>query len=179
MGMSKTDHIPRGLYVSEKQINAIIGTPHLWQEDKSSGLRNSALEPRVESLRQLGEDIAGRKRESLRRGLTLRLDGLGRLFCLSMFDIDTLLICLLPELDLEYQRVYAYLQDDVTQKSPTVNLVLQLLCESFADVLKALGEMKRGHLPGSTSQLVKISLTGRDQQFFDTVDLQVFVVLEF
>ena len=34
------------------------------------------------------------------------------------------------EVDLKYERLYAYLQDDVTKKRPTVNLVLNLLCPS-------------------------------------------------
>lgn len=127
----------RGLYVSEKQIDAIIGTPCFQPEEKPFRLRNSAPAASPESLRRLEEDIVEKRKESLRRGLTLRLCELGRLFQLSMFDVDTLLVCLLPELDLAYQRLYAYLQDDVTKKSPTVNLVLQLLCESFTDTLKA------------------------------------------
>ncbi|MBZ5529870.1 MAG: ATP-binding protein [Acidobacteriia bacterium] len=52
----------------------------------------------------------------------------GETFGLSMFDIDVLLIALAPELDLRYQRVYSFLQDDVTRKLPTVDLALNLLC---------------------------------------------------
>ena len=46
-------------------------------------------------------------------------------------SIDVLLICLASELDLRYERLYAYLQDDVTRKQPSVDLVLNLLCPSF------------------------------------------------
>ncbi|MFC1893859.1 hypothetical protein ACFLYR_07555, partial [Chloroflexota bacterium] len=127
----------RGLYISEKQIDAIIGASRLRSRDSSFRPENSASGALTSSLKQLEADIAARKKESRRQGLMLRLSELERLFHLSMFDIDTILVCLLPELDLEYQRLYAYLQDDVTKKSPTVNLILQLLCESLADMLKA------------------------------------------
>ncbi len=127
----------RGLYVSDKEIDAIISSPRFRQEGSSSWPGNSAPAALAESIRQLEEDITEKKKESLRYGLTLRLNELAKLFRLSVFDIDTLLVCLLPELNLEYQRLYAYLQDDVTKKSPTVNLVFELLCESFADTLKA------------------------------------------
>jgi ATP-dependent 26S proteasome regulatory subunit len=127
----------RGLYVSDKQIDAIIKTPFPQQGDGSSQPSNPTSENLIESLKQLEEDIAEKRQESLRRGLTPRLNELGRLFHLSMFDIDTILVCILPELDLTYQQLYAYLQDDVTKRSPTVNFVLQLLCESFAEILKA------------------------------------------
>jgi hypothetical protein len=75
----------------------------------------------------MAADIGERKAESTRQGVTLRLEELARLFHLTPFDVDTLLICLALELDLRYERLYAYLQDDVTKKLPSVDLVLNLL----------------------------------------------------
>lgn len=49
-------------------------------------------------------------------------------FALSSFEVDVILIALAPELDLRYERLYAYLQDDVTKKRPTVDLAFNLLC---------------------------------------------------
>ena len=40
---------------------------------------------------------------------------------------EALLVCLAPDVDLRYERLYAYLQDDVTRRRPTVDLVLRLL----------------------------------------------------
>jgi len=51
-------------------------------------------------------------------------------FQLSNFDADILLLSLAPEIDLRYEKIYAYLQDDVTRKRPTVELILNLLCHS-------------------------------------------------
>jgi winged helix domain-containing protein/ATPase family protein associated with various cellular activities (AAA) len=51
-------------------------------------------------------------------------------FQLSPFEADVMLIALAPELDLRYERIYAYLQDDITRKRPTVELTLNLLCEN-------------------------------------------------
>lgn len=51
-------------------------------------------------------------------------------FKLSIFDIALIVIALAPELDLRYERIYAYLQDDVTRKRPSVDLALNLLCAS-------------------------------------------------
>jgi hypothetical protein len=59
-----------------------------------------------------------------------RLASLALAFGLSPFDVDALLVALGPELDLRYERLFAYLQDDVTRKRPTVNLALDLLCSS-------------------------------------------------
>lgn len=54
---------------------------------------------------------------------------------LDGFDIAILLLSLAPEFDLRYERLYAYLHDDVTRKRPTVDLALNLLCSDSADKL--------------------------------------------
>ena len=56
-----------------------------------------------------------------------RLQALAELFELDTFSLDALLVCVAPELDLRYERLYGYLQDDVTRKRPTVDLILRLL----------------------------------------------------
>jgi hypothetical protein len=65
------------------------------------------------------------------------LDWLRREADLSPFDLDIVLVALAPELDLRYERLYAYLQDDVTRKRPTVDLVLNLLCTCAREKLAA------------------------------------------
>jgi SpoVK/Ycf46/Vps4 family AAA+-type ATPase len=127
----------RGLYISEKEIDTIAGTLSLPQGDALPRQEDSELATLAEALNQLESDIATRKQKSLHCGITLRLHRLGELFHLSGFEIDVLLVCILPELDLKYQRLYGYLQDDVTKRSPTVDLVLRLLGESLEDKLKA------------------------------------------
>jgi hypothetical protein len=56
-------------------------------------------------------------------------------FELTPFDLDLFLIALAPELDLRYERIYAYLQDDVSRKRPSVDLALNLLCSSAEEKL--------------------------------------------
>lgn len=56
-------------------------------------------------------------------------------FSLSVVDLELLAIALAPELDRQYVKIYAYLQDDQTQKKPTVDLALNLLCSTFAEKL--------------------------------------------
>jgi AAA+ superfamily predicted ATPase len=59
-----------------------------------------------------------------------RLGSLARRFGLSTFEAGVVVIALAPEADLRYERLYAYLQDDVTRRHPTIDLVLNLLCGS-------------------------------------------------
>jgi AAA+ superfamily predicted ATPase len=65
-----------------------------------------------------------------------RLDALASAFALSSFDVDLLVIALAPEIDLRYERIYAYLQDDVTRRRPSVDLALGLLCGSAQEKLE-------------------------------------------
>lgn len=57
-----------------------------------------------------------------------RLQKIAERYRLSWFDCAVLLIALAPEIDVRYERLYAYLQDDVSRRRPTVDLVLNLLC---------------------------------------------------
>jgi hypothetical protein len=58
------------------------------------------------------------------------LADLACLYGLSSFDLDVVGIALAPEVDLVYERLYAFLQDDVSRRRPSVDLVLSLLCPS-------------------------------------------------
>lgn len=75
---------------------------------------------------------------------------------LTGFDLDVILIALAPEIDLRYERLYAYLQDDVSRRQASVDLALNLLCESVHEKI----ERRMHFLPGSPlidDQLVTIS----------------------
>ncbi len=66
-------------------------------------------------------------------------------FDLSAFDLDIVLLALAPHVDLKYERLYGYLQDDVTRRHPTLDLALNLLCASKGERIA-----RRAHLaPGA------------------------------
>jgi AAA+ superfamily predicted ATPase len=60
-----------------------------------------------------------------------------QLFALAPFECDVLLLALAPEIDTRFERLYAYIQDDVTRKRPAIDLALRLLCPTPADRLAA------------------------------------------
>ena len=68
------------------------------------------------------------------------LHNLGEIFSLSPFDLSIVTIAMAPEIDLRYERLYAFLQDDVTRKLPSLDLALSLLCSSAEEKLA-----RRGH----------------------------------
>jgi MoxR-like ATPase len=69
----------------------------------------------------------------------LTLPVLGRRFGLSPAELRAVVVCLAPELRRKYDRLYAYLQDDITRKRPSVDLVLDLLGGDEPDRWRARG----------------------------------------
>jgi SpoVK/Ycf46/Vps4 family AAA+-type ATPase len=108
----------RGLYVS--------------REDVARGLAQMpGASPFASDMGALGDDFHGSTPPA-----RSPLAGLVQRFDLESFDADLLLLALAPEIDLRYERVFAYLQDDVTRKRPTVELALNLLCASAEEKLE-------------------------------------------
>ncbi|MHB8627306.1 MAG: ATP-binding protein [Aggregatilineales bacterium] len=62
-----------------------------------------------------------------------RLLRLAQLFDLTPLERSAVLIALAPEFDRRYERLYSYLQDDVTRRRAGVELVLNLLADSFPE----------------------------------------------
>jgi hypothetical protein len=125
----KADEQFQGLVISEQEVDELLARPAGAPQFASSS-SNDWIEVQG-ALGRLEEQIALRKRGSLERGIRLRLSEVETLFGLSAFELNSLLICLAPELDLRYERLYGYLQDDVTKRRVSVDLVLNLLCPSF------------------------------------------------
>jgi hypothetical protein len=119
----------RGLYVSDGEALDLLRRPLA-----TSWGDTTILEPQQEQRFTELEAQAARRAAQLygqaqQSGSEPRLRRLANAFHLSSFEVDTLLICLAPYLDLRYERLYGYLQDDVTRKHPSLNLVLNLLSQ--------------------------------------------------
>ena len=126
----------QGLYVAEEEIDALLdgGAP--------GGTRATAVGPGRGQGERLSEAAASLRRSiddkvklSLEQRVPLRLVRLAYLYGLTTAELEILTICLAPHVDLKYQRLFAYLQDDVTRKSPTVGLLIALLSESPDDAI--------------------------------------------
>jgi AAA+ superfamily predicted ATPase len=132
---SEDEHF-RGLYISEQEVDALLARP-LGEPQWLRGPDRKGLADVDAALRDLGQAIACRRSVSVERGIDLRLDRLARTFCLDAFDIDVILVCLAAEIDLRYEKLYAYLQDDVTKRRPSVELAIHLLAPTDGGVFAA------------------------------------------
>ena len=115
-------------YIPETEVDALLAKvigPPTWATVPLPPDMQESIQLRLD---QMVADIVQGTEESLRQGVFLRLVALARLFALTTFDLNVILVCLAPEIDRRYERLYAYLQDDVTRRHPSVDLVLNLLC---------------------------------------------------
>lgn len=131
-----TDENFQGLYIPEEEVDALLAKPAGLPHWAAAALPLAQRDVQT-ALNQLVTTIAQRKQMSTKQGVDLRLEKLCTLFHLTSFEMDALLICLAPELDLRYERLFGYLQDDVTKRRPSVDLVLNLLSPTFTAKLAA------------------------------------------
>ena len=111
----------RGLAITEDEVDRLM--------ERLPGCASEVMSRPVDlvaALDRLTATLDARRRLTRNRRVELRLESLARRFGLDDFELTVLLVALAPELDLRYQRFYAHLQDDVTRKRPTVDLVLSL-----------------------------------------------------
>lgn len=102
-----------GMVVSDKEARQLLGR----REQTSARFRSGGLWQATEE-RRAGSQI---------QSANLPLATIQERFGLSPFEVECMLVCIAPELEVRYQKIFGYLNDDVTQKYPSVDLLLRLL----------------------------------------------------
>jgi hypothetical protein len=125
----------KGLVITEAEISDLLASsPNASGEPAAGRAGQQALE---QALTDLEDEIQARRSATRQAGVYLSLPRLAELFGLTQFDEQCLVICLAPEVDRKYEKLYGYLQDDATRRKPGVDLVLNLLCGNQAEKLIA------------------------------------------
>ncbi len=120
----------RGLYVSDAKAEALLARKFATSWGSSTHLDASERAAFSRAMSRAATQAQQVADEAERQGIQPRLKWLAEAFDLDSFDVDALLVCLAPALDLRYEQVYGYLQDDVTRKRPGISLILDLLCKT-------------------------------------------------
>ncbi|MGM1061440.1 ATP-binding protein [Saccharothrix sp. Mg75] len=97
----------RGLYLTADVVRRILDEPRRLGEPPED-------DPELAALAALAPDGGP------------RLLRLARRFDLTPLDVEFLLVALAPDVDARFERLYAYLNDDVTRRRATVGLALEL-----------------------------------------------------
>jgi hypothetical protein len=109
----ETDDRFRGLYISQVHVDRLLA-------EKSGPV---APDPGAAKAR---DEIEAAADAAEREGADLRLRRLARNFHLDDIDIELLLIAMAPDVDARFERLYGYLQDDVSRRRASVGLGLEL-----------------------------------------------------
>ncbi|MEA3310072.1 MAG: hypothetical protein U9Q70_11265, partial [Chloroflexota bacterium] len=128
----------RGLYLSDAHAQALLARPLGVSWGQTVSLSTEEAQAFTQAGAEVTARIEGISKAAARRDVPLRLEQLAVTFELDQFALDLLLICLAPHFDLQYERLYSYLQDNVTRKNPTINLSLALLAPPGTNRLLAL-----------------------------------------
>jgi len=109
----ETDDRFRGLYISQTHVDRLL----------ADGSAPAAPDPAAAKAR---EQIEAAADAAAQEGADLRLRRLARNFRLDEIDIELLLIAMAPDVDARFERLYGYLQDDVSRRRASVGLGLEL-----------------------------------------------------
>jgi DNA polymerase III delta prime subunit len=101
-----------GMVVSDNEAKRLLGRPAVTAQRFRSG--------------SLWQATAARRGSHVPSG-SLPLQVVQERFGLNPFEVECMLVCLAPELEARYQKLFGYVNDDVTQKYPSVDLLLRLL----------------------------------------------------
>ncbi|HEX2926965.1 MAG TPA: ATP-binding protein [Ruminiclostridium sp.] len=117
-----------GVVLSKEEIYSFLGDTNPGEQD------NILLE---DELNRLDNQIAKRLEASKLRGIHLSVPHLSRLLNLNQFEEKCLIACIAPELDHGYEKIYGYLEDDSSKKSPSINLLMKMFLSSEEERIEA------------------------------------------
>lgn len=118
----------RGLYLTDEDVDRLLAarSPYLARDDAELVTVEEACD------------------QAERDGTPSRLRALQRSFGLTDLDIEILLAALVPDLDARFERLYGYLNDDVSRRRATIGLALEV-----AGVLPTSASARGRLAPGS------------------------------
>ncbi|NJN55663.1 MAG: hypothetical protein HC804_13475, partial [Anaerolineae bacterium] len=160
-GLNPQDEF-RGLYISDDQITELLGYDigqHLWSANghrpNGYGANGNGVHW-PELIANARANWQAQTRAAREAGVIMRLDEMVQVFGLTLEEVEAFLLTLAPEIDPRYAQIYAYLQDDVTRKRPSVDLLLNLLTDNFGD------KLQRRRLFGDNGRLLQTRLLQRE-----------------
>lgn len=121
----------RGMYVSDADVDRILAAP-------DQDMREDAKRAFSARVAESASRLEACKRASREQGIALGLPYVSRLFRLSPLEQQILLMCLAPEMDGKYERLFGYLHDDISRRRPSVGLILNVLCADSEQRMQAL-----------------------------------------
>jgi SpoVK/Ycf46/Vps4 family AAA+-type ATPase len=133
IGAHKPENLWGMVHVTEEEISHYLGAdvvpPDFIPEEILEAVCHfdRAEEEAADHIRKCVERTA--------RSVDLRLARLARTFSLNNpVERDLVLLCLLPELDVRYRRIFGYLQDDASRAHPSLEILSQIVLRKAGSI---------------------------------------------
>lgn len=128
----------RGLYISDEEVQGLLAAP-IGQGLLADSEMQASLSAQEADLEQ---QIAALRLHYQGQDIRLPLDILAAQFGLSLLDIRLFVMAAAPSIDHRFERLYGYLQDDITQAYLTPDLGLRLLGYGPAQMVTVLTRLR-------------------------------------
>ena len=129
----------RGFFIDEQEVDALLAAGVFEADGKVDDNEGAGqIEELLAQASRIRTEIANRVQQSLARDVYLPLAHLGQCFHLNEFELQVLVICVAPEIDARYEKLYAYLQNDLNRRFASIDLILSLLCPDPEERLHSL-----------------------------------------
>ncbi|MCB9137794.1 MAG: ATP-binding protein [Caldilineaceae bacterium] len=134
----------RGLYIPQSEAELLSRRPFNTSWGQWIELPDEEEEAFQGAIKQITRQIEEYRSGNFHDGEIPRLLRLDHAFNLNRTDMDILLLAVAPAFDTKYERIYGYLQDNVTKRQPTVRLALDLLGEAGVEKFNLAPHLEKG-----------------------------------
>lgn len=127
----------RSFFIADEEIDALIAAGIFDAEDKANhDTHVRHITQLLQQAHDIRQQIEKRVQATMSQNVSMPLARLAACFELSEFEQLALVICLAPQIDARYEKLYAYLQNDIAKRYPSIDLILALLCQNLEERLQ-------------------------------------------
>ncbi|MEE8466516.1 MAG: hypothetical protein V3S68_08580, partial [Dehalococcoidia bacterium] len=142
-----------GLHTSNNEVDAILDGLYAARGGRNADALDQAPIATISELLKDAEEFHAQvESASLADGLIMQAPLMAQRLALDPFEQQVVLLTLAAEIDRRYGRLFGYLNDDVTRRSPTVDLALQMFCDDSGQ----WEEARRSFAPNAALQRYRI-----------------------
>ena len=122
----------KGFFIPEEEVISLLDPS---QNSHSNSSDDPDIEITTKLIEKVRDGIASRLANTANHIESYPLLRLARIFGLTPFEREVLIMALAAEIDKKYERIYAYFNDDMTKKLPSMSIALDILLGNGIDKL--------------------------------------------
>lgn len=129
-----------GLFVAAEEIYSTLSSG---ADDNENKKDHSEIDDLDQMIGTLEKEISIRLSNTKESGIIFPLMRLSEIFGLTQFEQSVIIAALAPDLDKKYERTYAYFNDDLNKKAPSIDMLFNIFLsdpEEKMDTRKSFSE---------------------------------------